>query len=61
MFGKHVMEREAHFYKCSSLQIKTKQLVPSEIDGEVKYLQEYACELQPNFIKVRVPQASGLN
>ncbi len=61
MVGKHVLEREAHFYKCTSLQVKTAQLVPSQIDGEVKYLQEYDCELQPKFITVRVPQASGLN
>lgn len=56
MFGTHIHEKQAHFYKADHLEIKTLEPIASQIDGEVFYLQEYKFIMHPKWLTVRVPQ-----
>ena len=55
-----VNEKEVHFYQCEEFTLKTKELAPLSIDGEVateKYLHVKMIKQQ---LRMRVPQHSSL-
>jgi YegS/Rv2252/BmrU family lipid kinase len=56
MFGKHTHEKQAHFYKADQLEIRTKEPIASQIDGEVFHLSHYKFIMHPKWLTTRVPQ-----
>jgi diacylglycerol kinase (ATP) len=56
MFGTHIHEKQAHFYKADKLEIRTLEPIASQIDGEVYHLQEYKFIMRPKWLTTRVPQ-----
>lgn len=58
--GTHVNEKETSFYRCSEIELKTKQPAPLSIDGEVFVETSISVKVMHQKLRMRVPQQSTL-
>jgi len=56
MVGTHIHAKEAHFYKVDQVDIHINEEVPCQIDGEIRYYQDYHFTMHPKYLTTRVPQ-----